>query len=111
MCRSWFHRALFYAAVFIGVFGTGSPSTADDGCDAPLKNGVFDKLELRRNSYSNMVLAWQFSQMTAQEARRRIQAGATVPIDGFPVGGNFDDNQFDSWKQSVQHSLQSATTN
>lgn len=83
---------------------------AQGDCDAVLRDGVFNKFNLRQNSYSSMVLAWQLAQMTTSEARQKVKAGLTIPIDGLPVSGNFDDEQFNAWKQSVRESLNIAQT-
>lgn len=78
-------------------------------CDDVLRQGVFDRLETNESSYSSMLWAWKLSQMTASEARSKVAESVTVPIEGMPVGGAFSDEQFNSWKASVQASMNFAS--
>lgn len=82
-----------------------APSAGAQQCDTILRDGVYDRYEVNSTSYSAMTLAWRFSQMTAQEARQKIKATAGLTIKGLPANGEFTDDTFESWKQTVRQSL------
>lgn len=92
------------AAIFFLSVSIATDAKAD--CDGVLRDGVFNELRVNHTDYSKMFLAYRFSQMTAQEARQHINNGTTVILpDGTPLTNEFTDDQFNSWKQSVQSSF------
>lgn len=96
-------------AIFMTVFAVlvaGKTDVRANDCQDVLRDGVYNQLSLKNNQYSSMVMSWQLSKMTAAEARKKMEAGLSIPIDGLPIDGSFTDEQFNSWAQSVKQSLQ-----
>jgi hypothetical protein len=98
-------KTVIATALLYGVALLTSPMGYAQNCEAALRDGVFNDFKMVANEYSSMVLAMRLSQMTASEARKKIDAGGSAVIDGLPVGGNFTDQQFEAWRQEVRKSV------
>jgi hypothetical protein len=72
-----------------------------DQCSTILANGVFDTTIINTSQQVHLIWEkWWYSQ-EASEAKENVDAGIGLPIGDFLVGGSFDSNSFNSWKQTV----------
>ena len=89
------------AAALLGapVYAQQSP------CDSVLGDGVFDHQEWQNSQYTQIVLAARLSQMTYQQAKRYTDSGLSVGYGDFTLGGNYSEDDFNTWQQNIKSSL------
>lgn len=82
-----------FSAVAAMALMWSAPSFADE-CDAILIGGTFDQIIVdTKRSISEQTISW-LKIATYEAVKDKIDAGVTIPIEEFPVGGNFTRESF-----------------
>lgn len=74
-------------------------------CDAILKDGLFNTYSIKHNALLKQQVAARLTTMTKSEAEKKFAGGANFALDGFPLGADYSDADYNSWVQQVKQSL------
>jgi hypothetical protein len=94
-------RFFILGFVFCVVCSMAPPAMADD-CSDILKGGVFDTIFTGSSSSTQQQLNEWLESVTYDEIKNDIDGNLAIPIDGFPVGANFNKQSFEKYQQDLK---------
>lgn len=97
--------AAFLLATLIGIVFGSESAKAQNQCDAVLSERLLNKTLASTSTAIKYIYAQQYSEMTYSEFQKETSAGGKLGIAGFSIGGEYDQEEFETWKRNTSNNI------